>query len=178
MSTKTKNQIDLAPFCDDDPYGRYSLNAPFFEGGYLVATDGKVLVRLRDREGINAKDRKVPRVAEIMRDIAGALDYHPWPAADAIPACPEVDCENGILELACSGCACGHCEGQPYTKLCSDLACPVEIGGVRIARHYWYKIARLPGVKFCIARKGEMLWLRFDGGDGAIMGLTSDKRKK
>ena len=63
---KQQREINLLPFCERDIHPRYDLRKPFAQGGVVIATDGRVLVRttLADAPELN-EERKLPNVAAI-----------------------------------------------------------------------------------------------------------------
>jgi hypothetical protein len=86
----------LSRFCDTES-SRYSLQQPWFDGGWTIATDGKVLVAVpwrvqgvRTFDDIKAAGDRVPDCKSvfesaglgIMRSDKGSSKWHPWPGVD------------------------------------------------------------------------------------------------
>lgn len=171
----------LRPFCSTNPR-RYMLAKPFgVAGGYLAASDGKVIVRIRESGAVPHETIN-----------AAALPWDgPWGEPFGIEPFPEVPEKM----------ACYMCQDFPAVERSAECIC----GGAGVvpndelaampwahAHYRWFRaeplqrILRLPGVCFRLPLPPNTEWvnlggdslpakpMRFDwdGGDGLIMPLV------
>ncbi len=186
-------QIDLQPFCDDDPHGRYNLCEPWVFNGKRIATDGRVLVVV-PAPGEPDYDRnergRLPNVFDVIPPISSSRDgdWLPWP-----PVEPCRDCQ-GTLKVHCESCGgdgqcnlckceaehkCGYCDGTGNVRCkdCQDVGSFDHRFGLHIlARRYAYLVSKLPSVEYLPTLKADesIVRFRFAGGEGAVSPLRED----
>lgn len=109
---KQRREIDLTQFCAEWSGGRYDISKPFAQGGFSLATDGRILLRtsLADVPELSGV-RKLPNVAGIPYWKQSG-SWRPWPKPSYLPGkweacCPHCDGKGGHNAspcVACSGC--------------------------------------------------------------------------
>lgn len=116
-----RRQIDLTPFCCDYVNHRYDVTKPFAQGGHVIGTDGRILVRttLADVPGL-ADERKLPNIVGMPYWSLKADKWQPWPRAKYLGTnnrdggkCPYCDGKGGTINLR----PCVPCEGSGYRTI-------------------------------------------------------------
>lgn len=120
---KTKRTIDLTPFCHEPwDHARYALDKPFAQGGQVIATDARILVRttLADVPELGDEAR-LPDVAGLTYWTSPRSEWRCWPKASYIA--------NGGYDYACPICLgkggfgsvrkCVECRGDGYVPILS-----------------------------------------------------------
>ena len=75
-----KPRIDLAPFCDPEPMGRYDLSKPFEQAGLTYATDGRIMLRVEDPLEVQPGEKlKYPNCQELPWDAFKRGEWDRWP---------------------------------------------------------------------------------------------------
>lgn len=171
----------LLPFCSTNPR-RYVLAKPFgVAGGYLAASDGKVIVRIRDTGAV--PHEKIS---------AAVLPWDgPWGEPFGIEPFPEVPdkvpCRLCSMVPGWQRTVCCVCDGTG-TEESNEIA---EMPWAP-ARYHWFlahllqRIMRLPGVRFRLPQDpyadlavpgvysgGGPVRFDWAGGDGLIMPMMS-----
>lgn len=191
--------MDLQAFCSTDTEGSWAKNwlKPFIVGGWQIATDGKIAVRIPcegfpDTPGIKASVDEVFSRADFSTCIT------PWPdtsfvrGGDTCQTCDgygyldRVKCKacDGVGTVECPHCGneddCEHCSGKGHVhggKPCPDCKtkgrCVQDlyrmVGGDCIAAKYDRLIATLPNVRWGAKIATGPLPFVFDGGQGLVM---------
>ena len=179
------NKIDLSAFCDPrDP--RPYLRAPFSDGEYTCATDGRLMVRVPRIAGVNENDKitgKADRVFKMIDDFSGefvSLAGYALPAFDGSPRTETFECDEcggSGHEHDCPDCTC-ECEACEGTGKFTDEITPqasVGLLGANFAIGYLTKIWGLPGLVGGVS--GDSLVFKFDGGEGVLMSLRRPHEK-
>lgn len=182
----------LQKFCADKP----RIHAPWSRDGYTYATNGHVVIRVPEVDGIS-QSQEAPSLKPVLKyfdidpDIWYPLKKVKMPKPDVCGscngrgrdvACPE--CE-GIGIVSWDGTyhtykdTCKLCEGRGAVEICPECygeektpsQIPVKIGGV-----WFYPPTLAPCLEFLpncaigiIGGMEDPQRLRFDGGDGLIM---------
>lgn len=118
-SFQPRKQIDLSPFCADYSV-RYDLDKPFAQGGKIIATDGRALVRttLADIPQLDGELR-LPDISKI--EAWGKIDgkWKPWPKRQYLGCSPH-SCGDECCYV-CNGDGghgnvrqCPRCNGDGY----------------------------------------------------------------
>ena len=164
--------IDLTRFCFGENYGRYAIASPWVKCGRKYATDGVVLVAAdTDEPSTDLSGKKVPGVEKLLTPVDG--DWQPWPSVARCGLCEG----SGDKMQICPGCECGMCDGsETYTVFCDCRGERIQEFGVQhISRHYATLVGGLPRVEFLPTTDSESpLRFRFDGGEGALMGMKPE----
>lgn len=187
MESTTK-QIDLTPFCSDDPHCRYAIDKPWVIDGWRNATDGKIIVRVpapgEPNYTVTEPGRgRCPKTDDVLPAVDGK--WLPWPTVEPCSKCSasgKVGCDQCGGDGECDQCSCkhlhecGHCDGtgQVTCKACHDPGgFDFMFGETEISRHYAMLVRALPGpVEYLPASKKEgKVRFRFAGGEGAVMGF-------
>lgn len=175
--TKT---IDLKPFCDPDSVC-YALVTPWNSGGWTYATDGHVLVRIPTGDPDTSDDKRRPAIPQEWFATEREWKWTTWPKRRRCQECGGA----GDRQTKCDHCSaasrkrCADCDGTGLITLdCRCRETGKEICGVKISDHYAWLIGRLPGVECHVndapypdGERGFLI-LRFDGGEGVIVGLA------
>jgi len=165
----------LKQFCSHDPT-RYYLMKPFSQDGYTWATNGHIMVRVAQIDGIAPFDGKAINVA---RPLKGIEDAQFSSRAFTLPPAPEelddcIKCAGRGTEHECPDCdcTCEYCKGTGRVDRESKIS--TTISGQIVQLAYARMVAGLPGVEVS-ERASEgiaPLFFRFDGGVGALMPLS------
>lgn len=177
----TKTEIDLMPFCDAS-LSRYSLQSPFFQGGWQYGTDSKIIARLPSSEPDTVPEAggKLPKCADIFDRYGRVTEWSELPPVSNCAECGgtgKANCKHcrGQVEHRC---ACGHdheCDNCMDGKV--TCRCYVEFGNHHVATWLSEKIRALPGVQWGVDPDdpGDRIFFRFDqGGSGCVMPLRQD----
>lgn len=189
------NRDDVKQFCESEAY-RYATDLPWVEGGYLVATDARILIAVPTSEpdsGPDDRGKKRPDAAGILANAANVESVHDWPAE--FPPCGTCD-DSGtkqVFEADCPECGgsgeqecdlghmheCEHCAGDGVvastTSRPSRCGCRVDIGGRQFDRHYVHLISTLIPGPLKWGRAGGYAPLVVRGADGVIAVLMPFK---
>jgi hypothetical protein len=176
-------------FLGDD--AKYHLSKFGFVDGHLIATDGKILIRLPygiKPDGIEYSE-KYPNVKGVFELIAGRKEYDvPFKDTIAISTMiPKIRCEN------CEGHGkeildCGECENRGKKSclkndcsMVSEIICRFCDGSGEtfddyifdrknvISGQYLSLMSILENVILYIAESNKAIRFTFDGGDGLVM---------
>ncbi len=176
-------QIDLSKFCDPDS-SRYSIQTPFVQAGFRYSTDGRVLVEVPAPGEPDScePDKRYPQCAPLLNGFELVKEFHPLPDA---PDCN--DCHgSGYSDCKdCGGrgeheCSCGH---EHECQSCDDgkqiCGCFATFPPHDVATHYTELLRTLPNCEWGCPPKNKrgVIFLRFDGGRGAIMPLDPKRMK-
>ena len=162
--------VDLQQFCADGT-SRYNFHRPFVKGGFLWATDARILVRVHSDEPDTVPEHgKFPNVMAVWEpgfDSAG--EFVPLPNLRyELVACEE-----------CGGCGryiCPTCEHEDDCSECDGSGevfspCWLKIGANSFAAELIDKLKRLPGISVVIQGADgfkKPMSFRFDGAEGLI----------
>lgn len=171
-------KIDLMPFCDREPAGRYDLSKPFARGEFVYATDGRICVRVPDTEyEVDPEPRKTPDVtglkfidapdAEwkefqqpfVIEDNSGRWSDDPCPfCRERWVKCDQCNGEGWIAGKRKKAIECPKCEGEGdcldgdgKCENCDstrDAASTVKIDDTKFDVYFLWKIVALPNVKY------------------------------
>lgn len=171
--------IDLQPFCADSQWnagGRHDMTIPWFENGWVYATDGRILVR-HPSEPQPLRDN-TPDAASLFRefDPANCVDELPqWDGStyDHEVNCDHPQCHGGKISGGDN--LCEACKGRGWNP--ESMPTTVEFQDFNFVGSHLRKIHALPNPLGCIhqlAFKGRgptaQLWFIFDdGGQGMLM---------
>lgn len=194
----------LKEFVDREPDGRFAMKDPFVEDGNASATDGRIGIRVYDAMGIadKSKELRLPPLSKAFSNLW--YPCHAWkdfPSAEYFAsdygACWMCNGHGYLGELReCTYCyatgdgldefsECGHCwGGMVSNQLCPECNGKPYRSGVRstqrigeqiIAAGYHHRIAKLPGVRYCVSERRasglKPILFTFEGGDGIVMPL-------
>lgn len=167
-------EINLLPFCSTNP-ARPTCMAPFSIGEFTYATDGVIAVRVPRRADVPEVE-KAPDARRVFFDVGA--DTFVAPPVKKLPKpkseeCYSCDGNGKAHDCPNCNCACATCCGTG--RVSSDRNVCVTIKEKPFALALWRRIFELPGLKISPVRDDEHkpLQFRFDGGEGAIMGLSS-----
>ena len=167
-------EINLQLFCSTNPVRR-TLLEPFSIGEFSYAADGHIAVRVPRRADVPVRE-DAPDARRVFFD-AGAETFVA-PGAKKLPKpkteeCYQCDGDGKAHDCPNCNCACATCAGTGRVS-CDRNVC-VTISGMPFALALWRRVCGLPGFKISPVRANEHqpLQFRFDGGEGAIMGLRS-----
>ena len=170
-------------FCETDGY----CSSPFYQAGWLVATDRRVLIRRRS-DAPDTTDRRVPTIGPVMSPIAYVVEWHQWPEVSPCEACDR----TGWKKVPCSSCGgtgictchCGDehdcgCEDGAETHACDcrTVTDAIDMGGTMFARHYVWLVGQLGKVEWGIAPGSSLLFFRWPDGEGVLTGLDTHKEQ-
>jgi hypothetical protein len=182
--------IDLKKFCDEE--GRCS--EPFLKDGLAYCTDTRIALAVDPGlysgdilDEKQASEKKVPKIAPVLADHAKVKEWKKFPkAADCKP------CNNtGRLRRLCDECRgmgivrcnmdhehdCDWCDDDGMQDVnCQHCPSGVKVGTRKIAMKYFRLCLTLPGVRWGVIGddRDEIMFLKFDGGFGAVMPLNTD----
>ncbi len=169
MNTQTILTVeDLKRFCSDSKQSsRVSVTRPFSQGHWTYATDGRVLIRVPRLD-------EVPEYSDSPRDVEKRI-FVEQPVDGLWLAIPSVLPELKPAEK-CDECGgkpdadCWQCNGSGFVE---PIAIPVQIGKHDVSHIYLHKLRTLPSVEICESAEDDMhaLGVRFDGGEGRLMGM-------
>lgn len=163
--------IDLQQFCGTDST-RAKLAAPFPDGEFTYATDGRIIVRVSALDYPSLSESNAPRnVATIQKWNHPAItDWRDLP-----PGLPEDDwreCKTckGLGDHYCETCEdwhdCGKCDGAGRKYHIIGIA----VGASKIDAKYLRKIATLPDAKIeNPSEPNDAVAFKFTGGVGYVM---------
>lgn len=175
----------LMRFCDE---GWDKFATPWFDGGFIYATDGRIGIRLdvsvhnpQYETGSGAVKR--PGVATVLAPAGRVNSWQPYPVFQKCPACGGLgetkrDCHTcrGRGEHECPCCDdlhdCGHCEGSG--KLVGDCGCDEKVGNRLLKGRYAYLIGDLPSPEWGTISENPIdeLFFRGPGYLGVVMPLV------
>lgn len=182
--------INLQPFCCKEG-GRYDLGEPFVLAGWEYGGGPRIFVRVPSNEP-DTCGRSVPKgIAELFAK-ADELTFSPWLPdwPDALPACQPVECPDAPPCKECNGTGgltdddgqpifCNHCKARVQVcKTCGGLGHSLAPAyqlptGLYVHSYYINLIRSLPGLAWAHnGNKNHPLYFRFDGGEGAVMGMA------
>ena len=182
-------------FCAAEADAYRDLSAPFYKGGWWVATDGRVIVRRRSTATPDTSERgRLPNSQPIFEKIAAVKKWEPWPKAEPCGVCNDncgrrvVVCEMCMGGGKCTSCRCerehdcGSCDGTGDAVdlcQCCTIESAVKIGHGHFSQHYVWLVGQLGKVEWGYASKSKRSPLFFRCGDieGALMGLDTHKEK-
>lgn len=165
-------ETDLAPFCSTEET-RFYIMKPWSRGEYTFATNGHILVRVPRRTDI-AENDLCPDAAKVFAKIEAQI-CAPLPAYKL----PDEEknecslCEGGGKGHDCPDCecACANCDGKGEVSTDDEIS--AALNGLIISLKYLRMVLSLPNVKAGNpASQNDPMRFEFDGGDGAVMGLT------
>ena len=169
------SEIDLSVFCESETSKstRYDLRKPWYQDGYIYATDARICVRvpLDGLAPLSEKGRKVPVSASDLDWPRTEKGWRPWPRKRWVK--PSFGTSHICPVCDGKGQQCDHCNGVGEG---SDFASIQKIGGRIIAAHYDRRIRALPDVAYLLVGKTceKPIAFRFDGGEGLIYVLTQE----
>lgn len=184
----------IQEFCSCNIEGR--LGKPWTKDGFTYASDGFVLLRVPalevDPGGNGVACAQLYEKAGPMPE-SGWADFPPLPEPIICPKCEngekhppceecdgtgEVTLSNSYStynEIECASCD-GSGEGEECPECCGHGFIEPEqhalINGVAFKVYQLRRLAALPGSKIAPV-KGQINWVRFDGGDALIMPIVS-----
>lgn len=190
--------IDLKLFCDPVKEREF-FQRPFVKSGFKIATNGVICVRIPSEES-DTPDIDYPG-DKLIFEKAQRITPVQWPNTPLIDASPDecTHCRGTGHEIRCScincdgegefedGSDCETCEGRGW--LIAPPLCPTcngsrnkllrNVCGVNIDHRYERWILTLPNVRVVglislpTSKANQSgLVFEFDGGDGAIMGVS------
>jgi hypothetical protein len=179
---RKKMTIDLQPFCADSQWnagGRHDMTIPWFENGWVYATDGRILVR-HQSEPRPLRDN-TPDAASLFRDFDPAKCTEELPQWDGSQylyweSCEARQCHSGKISGGKNDCEeCGGTGGST-----ESMPTTVEFRGWNFGGAYFQKIHTLPNPRGIIHlgdhssghRSVATAQLHFtfdDGGQGMVM---------
>lgn len=142
-------KINLAPFCGAVP--GWDTAEPWAFCHWMYATDGSVLVRVHTPLGDS--QGKFPAAHRFFSGIELKRKWREFPSVSRCPKCNG----KGSIDPNRSPCEC-------------ERTAALELAGVVISGKYAWRVGILPGVTWA-KRNGDSIFLRFDGGEGVLMGL-------
>jgi hypothetical protein len=170
---KDKAVIDLQKFCSTDNY-RPNIMNPFSDGAYTYATNGHIIVRVPRRADIPEREDS-PSLERLFK--IEPSSFSSIARKDILAMMPE---REALACKTCSGlgrahkcptceCVCVECSGTCISV--PRLQAAISAGTRDIDAHYAMMLMELPGLKISVA-EDDVLWFRFDGGDGMLMTLN------
>jgi hypothetical protein len=175
MTITRRASIDLKPFCSTDK-DRPNLHRPWSRGDWTWATNGHILIRVPRRADVPEND-EAPDPSKILAPFDGTKLAARAPIE--LPAVTMDECDDcsgagyGIHGCPYCECDCGTCGGTG--KVDSDRQVSIDFCGGVFALRYVRQIMALPGLRLPADHpdKHAPLLFAFDGGVGALMGLSS-----
>lgn len=195
-------EIDLTPFCDQVSGTRYAIGNVFVKGGWRMATDTRVAVRVPtdESDGTLPGGGRFPNVNGLFADYDFSGDFGDLPPGVDVPGnveCPTCEGSGLINETECDECDgegevdCYHCGSEMECEKCRGEGhrgdrCPTcngkktisgvsgrEFDGLQFRPQDLAKVASLPGVKYRLNPPRTLMQFVFDGGgQGLLMGMT------
>lgn len=192
----------LARFAAGNDDIRKYLRAPFRQGDYIYATDGKVAVRFQKSEGLDApesdKPHKVGDLFDKFRTDNFLAKFPQLPPPDKCPACngtgigyecPECD-GTGEFKHGSHTYECKECDGsgdvddgdEGYDRPCwhcggsGHAVQPVRVSDIQhFDRRLLVKLKDLPGIRFAPAptHAEDAAYFTFEGGEGLLMPIRA-----
>lgn len=164
---------DLKKFCSEESL-RESFLTPWSKDKYSMATNGMLVIRIPRLEDI-PENPNAP-------DLFGIFPKNQPEEWFEIPPLPEEEYES-CEECLGSGKArygkgkspetCEGCDGKGKFLVKNQK---IEIGSAVFAAWVLRMIADLPDVKIGPMKPGDPAWIKFNGGDGVIMQIRSQRR--
>ncbi len=176
----------------------YRFDLPFAQGGFLFATDSRVLIRVptsrRDDlppADVGQRQREFPPVAKVWNDYASTEgEWRPWPEQqwliDPAETCGTLEGEECVN---CEGAGCTACVGTGYespAKTCrvcrgTGFWMAQRVAGRTVAAKFDWKLRQcLPSpLEFLDDGLGDgknPVRFRFNGGEGLLMPLEDDSK--
>lgn len=199
--------IDLKAFCRHEIEGsQYDMTEPFVQVAerdpFAFATDGRILVRVPSNEYPKGDpDRRQPPATRIALEERDSPGWKPWPTQNLVTAddsdCPACHWKPTKCRI------CGKPFGGEMDELCVHIMndyeanavdCPVcsglgygrfpglqKIGKVwTCSRYDTLARAKLPGLEYKTGLHVgyECVFMRFQGGEGVLMGIDPDGAAK
>ena len=166
------NTYDITPFCG--PAGtRFNIDKPWFSGGSVIATDGKILIviersRLASGADVSGPEKK-PRHADVLLGFDDVSEWHTLLPAHRCDNCGD----TGIA--ACEDCDGRGCESCDYDGMDACYECAEMLSGKKVRAQYVRDLLRVFGsVEYGTLPKidDHRVFFRFDGGVGVAMCLA------
>lgn len=170
-------------FCKREK-SRYNLDAPFYQDGWWIATDSRVLIRRKsdaqDSEGNH------PKCGVVIDRIGSVAEWNPWPEIAMCEGCVQdgyriVECGNCGGDGKCNQCRCenehdcGECHGEgTVTDICECRTTRIDIGGKPIASYYVWLIGQLGGVEFGVVPNYDNVFFRWPEGEGVVAAMKKE----
>lgn len=185
---ETKSTIDLSMFCDEE-ISKYALGKPFLVSGRCYATDGRILIRMDDENGIcpNDPDLKYPDTESLFTVVDSDYELEPIPFVfkpEGVDDNFKIDPDEFNFTVSSPDDWVAERSNVTWARHKSATQ-TIDFQGLAFAKMYLWKIAQLPGLKggACVGgheiseAKGEagMLYFRFEGGDGLLMPMATDR---
>jgi len=188
---------------DDECYSR--LESPWSEGKWTYASDGFILVSVRQLMGIEGANKFHIRIAgsELEKQLEAEGDWLPLPEIKAEGKCPV--CDGSGESYQCPRCYdgsgdcmgdCPYCDGEGWVSrekagMLAELggetcrACyragmdlknkVMRIGGVYFQARFIALLRGLPLPLISVRGEGRAARFTFDGGDGLLMPVRGDR---
>jgi hypothetical protein len=172
------SEIDFGRFvCTDSVLARYAIGAPFFQDGFKVATDGRILIRV---PGFDKQDsERCPNVQEVFDKCQTAVDVPITETGFSDDECIFcygtkhrcVECDTCGEDIELKDLPCERCNatGKERAKL--------EVEGCLFSGHYIHIICqelKNPKVVRIDKKDDGQILFTFDGGDGCLKGIAKD----
>ena len=176
-----KPQINLQQFCGDDAYAeRREIHRPFSADGLTWACNGHIAVRVPalPEYGPQKKPLGMKNIAAMIDGFDG--DFTPMSLFD-LPEftekttkveCEECDGRGTEHDCPACTCTCDECGGKGSYEKTTQVSAGI-LGGIFNLK-YLHMVAALPGAEIGVSKSGEIASFRFDGGDGALMGIWGE----
>lgn len=167
--------LDLQPFCGTEET-QYYLMKPFSRDGFTWATDGCILIRVAQREGIPDIEQKL-NVSKPIENIDAKTFFTPSfklpPAPTETGPCPSCEGRGYAHDCPDCECECERCNAQG--TLDSEILISTKVGGNFFSLKYVRQVLSLPGVEVSASadKNDAPLFFRFDGGVGVLMPLRT-----
>lgn len=159
--------IDLSEFHRSYSDGRYDLSAPFQFGGFDIASDGCVLIRVPGNGNLTYSDRRVPDLSQFNWDGFNVSGWKRWPKKRIVKR-GDSQCRKcrgfgvtGRSDCSCIGVhefhnqSCKKCDGSGVIgdkcAKCNGAGWFNQLAlldGDTISTRYESMISELPGVEF------------------------------
>lgn len=182
MSTIT--QIDMQPFCNNDPdqSKRYILSTPWRAGGFIYATDARRIARIPD------DGRELPEQEGRRPNTIGMFEKFTPGEFAPLPCVPECHCEIGSKVEGCKNCwgtgevtcnldhehDCDDCNGKGKVTVVMECQCEDLFDGAKFRRLLIEPFRSIAGVEYSLAQEfgKPTMVLRAPGGFcGIVMGI-------
>lgn len=139
-------EINLKAFCGIKGETKFDIDAPFFVGGFVYATDTRIIVRMPGKHR-NSSGLRLPDVASIWTPRPTTLI---WPA-------PTYDWKRRERPDTSSD-FWGWTPDPSHQEICGQV----------VRSTYHYLISRLPNVKFSPGKRNWPIYFTFDDGEGML----------
>ena len=158
--TKQKSTIDysalLAPFCmspEEEKISRYQLSKPWYDTGWLYASDGAVLVRVPSLPIKNDNGMRPNNVASFFVDFQ---KKNTWvPALFEVDGPPVGNSDTWWRTSTCECCGQTWEEGEGELVETKESIQSIAINESHFGRRYLWLIRQLPDVQFFIVKKSK-----------------------